>query len=111
MIPAGAGRVAALRERERLLWVAAVVLYGAGDTATTVLGLQSVGVAEAGPVAGPLVASSGVWGLLFLKVAFFLACGGVWAVVRSDGRVAIPLALSVVGAAVTAWNAAVLVTL
>lgn len=102
------GPLEPLRRRQRALWVAAVALYGVGDTVTTVGGLQAGGVVEAGPVAASFVAASGVPGLLALKGLFFAGTFALWSAVDSEGRVAIPLALAVVGAFVTCWNLAVL---
>lgn len=90
--------------RQRLLWVAAVVLYGVGDTATTFWGLSTGGIAEAGPVAAPLIDAYGRYALIVIKA---VTVGGfylLWRTVRTPGRVAVPLALATVGAGVTAWN-------
>jgi hypothetical protein len=99
----------ALRRRQRALWLAAVLLYGVGDAATTAIGLTIPGVAEAGPLAVHLVGADGIGGLLALKVALFAGSYGVWSVLRTPGRVGIPLALAFVGAIVSAWNLLVIV--
>ena len=97
-----------LQERQWTLWVAAFLLYGVGDTVTTVSGLRSDGVAEAGPVAFHAIESFGVPGLLLLKAAFFVCSVAVWWLFRSPGRVAVPRALAVTGAIITGWNLIVL---
>lgn len=102
--------VEALTARQHLVWLAAVVLYGIGDTVTTLWGLSSGGVAEAGPVVAPLMESYGPLVLLGVKAAVFASFYLVWRAVRTPGRVAIPLALATVGAAVTAWNLVVVAT-
>jgi hypothetical protein len=107
----GAGRlVEALSARERAVWVAAIVLYGVGDTATTYWGLSAGGVSEAGPVVAPLMVAYGPAALLGVKAAVFAGFYLVWRAVRTPGRVAIPLALATVGTVVTAWNLVVVAT-
>lgn len=98
-----------VRERQGLLWGAAVLFYGVGDAVTTVAGFQTHSAAEAGPVALSVLGSSGVAGFILLKILFIGACFGVWRVLRTPGRVAVPLALAVAGLLVTAWNVTVLV--
>ena len=93
-----------LRRRQRALWIAAVLLYGVGDAATTAVGTTTPGVAEAGPIAVHLVGADGIGGLLALKVALFAGSYGVWSLLRTPGRVAVPLALAFVGAVVSGWN-------
>jgi hypothetical protein len=87
----------------REIWIAAVLLYGIGDTATTFWGLSVGGVAEAGPVAKPFIQSYGRYVLVVVKV-FYL----VWRLLRTPGRVAVPFALALVGGVTTLWNAIVI---
>lgn len=102
--------IRALADREPLLWLGAVALYGVGDAVTTVVGLSTGRGAEAGPIAAGLIEAHGFAGLLLLKVVtvglFYL----LWRLVRTPGRVAIPAALLVVGAFVTTWNVIVLLS-
>lgn len=106
----GGGRASAgdafelLAAHDRQVWVAAVVLYGIGDTATTFWGLSAGGIAEAGPVAAPLIETYGRVALLGIKAVTFAAFYALWRILRTPGRVAVPLALATVGAIVTAWN-------
>jgi hypothetical protein len=104
------GFVATAIDNQPTLWVVAVVLYGAGDTVTTLVGLQSDGATEGGPVALYALGQGGIPGFVLLKVGFIGACFLVWWVVQTPGRVAIPLALVVVGAVVTGWNLVVITT-
>lgn len=97
-----------LAEQEGRIWIAALALYGVGDTATTVVGLASGRGAEAGPVAAGLIESHGYPGLFLLKAVTFGAFFLLWRLARTPGRVAVPLALVVVGAFVTTWNVFVL---
>lgn len=90
------------------LWAAAVLSYGVGDTATTLFGLGADGVAEAGPIAGAVVEQVGPGGLLLVKVGSFAAFYVAWRVLPSPRRLGVPLALTVVGVAVTLWNLFVL---
>lgn len=104
------GFVAAAIDNQSLLWVLAVVLYGLGDTVTTLVGLESDGVTESGPVALYALGQGGIPGFLLLKIGFIGVCFLAWWAVRTPGRVAIPLALVVVGAVVTGWNLVVITT-
>ena len=91
-------------ERGTLLWLSAVLLYGVGDTATTFWGLSVEGVGEAGPIAAFLFESYGLYSFLGVKLAVFGLFYAVWLAVRTPARVAVPLALVVVGGVVTSWN-------
>jgi hypothetical protein len=104
------GVVGRLGEWSDHLWVAAVLLYGVGDTGATLWGLSTSGVAEGGPIAGPLLHAYGPLGLVGLKVVVFGGFYLVWRFVRTPGKVAVPLALAVAGGAVTAWNLVVIGT-
>ena len=97
-----------LEESGGTLWIAAILCYGVGDTVTTFVGLSTGGVAEVGPIAGPLMEAYGREALLGIKAVTFGAAYAVWASLRTPGRVAVPLALTVVGAVVTTWNAIVI---
>ena len=108
MSPSEQTALTPLQERQWELWIAAFLFYGVGDTVTTVSGLRSNGVAEAGPVALRAIESLGLPGLFALKAAFFAFSLAVWWFVKSPGRVAVPLALVVTGALITGWNLVVL---
>lgn len=97
-----------VRERQTLLWGAAVLFYGVGDAVTTVAGLRADAAAEAGPLALFALAGGGVAGFLLAKLLFIGVCFALWRAVRTPGRVAVPLALAVAGVLVTAWNLTVL---
>lgn len=96
--------VAVLGGRDVQVWVVAILLYGIGDTATTLWGLSAGGVAEAGPVAKPLIEAYGPRALLLVKAVVFGSFYMVWVMLRTPGRIAVPLALALVGGVVTAWN-------
>lgn len=102
------GLLPRLAEREREVWIAALLLYGVGDTVTTFWGLSLGGVAEAGPIARPLIDAYGRGALIGIKLVVFPTFYVVWRLLRTPGRVAVPLALAVVGAAVTLWNLVVI---
>ncbi|TSD14752.1 hypothetical protein DP107_07215 [Haloglomus irregulare] len=98
------GPVGWLSERVGLLWVAAVLLYGVGDTVATLVGLSTASVAEGGPVAGPALEAYGPAGLIGLKTVVIGGFFIVWRLAPTPGRVALPLALVVTGGTVTGWN-------
>lgn len=97
-----------LRNRQRALWLLAILFYGIGDTVTTRIGWSAEHTAEAGPIALPLIETAGIGGLVALKLVFFGLCYLAWYLVESPGRVAIPLALAVAGIGVTLWNSVML---
>lgn len=104
------GIVHRLARHERLFWVAAIIWYGIGDTITTMGGLWYTEAAEIGPVAGPAIGAFGAVGLIAIKVALFSIGGLIAAQLSRPTRVAIPVALMLVGAVVTTWNAVIIVT-
>ncbi|WP_207588009.1 hypothetical protein [Halomontanus rarus] len=106
----GATVVKFLTEHERSLWIGALLLYGVGDTVTTVWGLSTGNVAEAGPIAGPVIEAYGRESLLGIKAVVFGLFYAVWSRLRTAGRVAVPLALAVVGGLVTVWNVVVVLS-
>ncbi|WP_435194977.1 DUF5658 family protein [Natronomonas sp. EA1] len=92
----------------RRLWVAAVLTYGVGDLVTTYIGLATDRGAEAGPIAGAFVGSHGYLGLVVLKLLTFGLFYLVWRVAHTRGKIAVPLAVTLVGTVVTLWNTSVL---
>jgi hypothetical protein len=96
--------VAVVGGRDVQLWIAAILLYGVGDTATTLWGLSVGGIVEAGPIARPLIETYGPRALLLVKAMVFGAFYVAWVMLRTPGRIAVPLALALVGGVVTAWN-------
>ncbi len=95
---------------ERRCWILALLFYGIGDTVTTLVGLSTGGAAEIGPLAGPAMEHYGSAGLLGIKIVIFGLFWFVWTVIDSPGRAAVPLALALVGVAVTIWNSLVIIT-
>lgn len=96
---------------DRQIWVAAILLYGVGDTVTTFWGLSTGGVAEAGPVAKPLIETYGHVALIGIKVIIFPTFYTVWRFLRTPGRVAVPFALAFVGGLVTLWNVLIIASI
>jgi hypothetical protein len=91
-------------ENQSLLWVVAILFYGVGDAVTTIIGLWMGDTEEVGSVALAAMELGGVFGFLAVKAVFIAACFCAWYLVVTPGRVAIPLALAVVGVGVTGWN-------
>jgi len=96
---------------DRRIWIAAILLYGVGDTVTTLWGLSTGGVAEAGPVAKPLIETYGHFALVGIKVIVFPAFYAIWRLLRTSGRIAVPCALAFVGGVVTVWNLLVIASI
>lgn len=110
-VPESSGSdIARLALRERALWAVALLGYGVGDLATTLVGLSTGRGAEAGPVAAELVAAFGLPALVVLKLSSFLAFYLSWRLLARPFRVAVPLAVAGVGVVVTGWNVVVLLT-
>lgn len=96
------------------LWLVAVLLYGAGDTVTSIAILAvGEGLVEANPLIHALVGAAGVPGLVAVKLVALTTC---LAVSLSSGRVerdpvvyyGPPAMLAVVGAFTTVYNARLL---
>jgi len=94
-----------------LLWLAAVLLFVVGDTATTVAGLR-LGAVELHPVGRPVVRRSGVAGILAAKAAVVVVCGSASAYAAVANRpttaMAAPAVLVAFGAFATAANSLVI---
>lgn len=86
------------------LWLAALLLFGVGDVATTAVGLAIPGVVEADPLARWMLDRLGLVALPLLKAVAFLACAVVWLVVPHPYSRGVPAGLAAIGAVVTAWN-------
>lgn len=93
-----------LVDNNRALWGFAVLLYGVGDSVTTVAGLKAADTAEIGPVALTVLDIAGIPGFVLLKVVFLCLCYAVWTRLPMPERAAIPLGLTVTGLGVTSWN-------
>jgi len=92
------------------LWVLAVCFYVVGDSVTTVLGLGTPGISEAGPVAAVFLHEFGFSSLIALKMGIVGGGYALWTVLRGSHRRTIPLALATVGVVATLWNLYTLVS-
>jgi len=96
------------------LWCAALVLFVAGDAATTVVGLR-LGAVEQHPVGRSVVRRFGTAGILSAKAAVVALCGSASACAAAAGRpaaaAAAPAVLAVIGAFATTVNALVMLSL
>ncbi|MFB6080117.1 MAG: hypothetical protein ABEJ81_03870 [Haloferacaceae archaeon] len=103
------GRVVRTIHRSRTrLWLVAVLFFAVGDVATTSVGLGSGRIAEAGPVAAPLIGRYGIAALVALKVGTFGCCYLLYRVVPRPHDAGVPLGLATIGVVVTGWNLAVM---
>lgn len=102
------GWIKKLRTQQLRMWGLAILLYGGGDTLTSVVGFRRNTVSEIGLLARIAHETAGVGGFLVLKLGFCGLCLVTWFWLDTPGRVAIPLALIVTGTGVTAWNLAML---
>ncbi len=93
-----------LAAHQRTWWLIALASYGLGDLVTTLVGLAAGRGSEAGPLAASLLGRFGLLGIVLLKLTSLLVFYLLWALGPEPGRVAVPLALVVVGVGVTVWN-------
>jgi hypothetical protein len=96
------------RRDAMLLWLVAVICFGAGDVLTTAVGLRLAGVVEVQPIAAHLFEYSVLWGMVLLKTAVFGGCYVVWRCAPEPYSVGVPLGLAALGTVVVAWNIHVL---
>lgn len=104
----GEAVVAGLRKRRTAWWVAAVVLFGVGDAATTAFGVHTGRAAEASPVVAWLLAGYGPAVMFPMKAVTFGVFWAGWRLTPPPYRIGYPVGLTVVGAVATGWNVAVL---
>jgi len=94
----------------RELWLLTVAFFVGGDVVTTVLGIASGQVAEAGPLVAVVVRSYGIYGMVGLKLGVLGLSYAAWRLLSDPERIGIPLGLAAVGVLVTGWNSVVLVS-
>lgn len=94
--------------RDQFFWVTALLFFGLGDLTTTSVGIQLSQVMEVGPVQAPLLEQFGMISVPGLKVAVFAFFYAIWRLISEPHNIAVPVALTVVGIAVTAWNSIIL---
>lgn len=99
-----------LARYERELWLLTFAFFVFGDLITTVIGVASGQIAEAGPLGAPVVRQYGIPGMVTLKLSVLGLSYFGWRLVPDPERVGIPLGLASVGLLVTAWNVVVLVS-
>jgi hypothetical protein len=95
-----------LSTAELAWWLAAVACYGVGDYLTTVIAVQRYSVVEANPVVRRLLSRQpGPVGFAVLKLATLAVCfGGFLAIADSPLAIGLPIAITVLGVAVTLSN-------
>jgi len=91
-----------------VLWVGAVLFFGIGDLATTVVGLATPGVSEQSPIAALLIPRHGIGALAGLKLLVFGVYYLLWRFLPRPYAVVIPGVLTALGVLVTGWNLQVL---
>ncbi len=98
-----------LSERTVFLWLLAIVFFGVGDIATTMLGLSYHPVAEAGPIVEIFIHKYGLSAIIFLKIAAFVIAYLMWRAAPDPHNTGVPLGLSTLGVLVTGWNIIIIV--
>ena len=89
-------------------WAVTVVFFVVGDLLTTGVGLLGGGVAEVGPVVGPILDQYGLLAMFPLKLLAVGACYAIWRVTPAPYAIGVPLGLAMFGVLVTSWNTGVL---
>lgn len=102
------GRVALPSGVDAHLWLVAIAFFGVGDLVTTTIGYSIVGVTELSPVVTVLLEQRALVSLTVLKTAVIAAFFAIWKYAAWPYSVGIPLGLSILGVAVTVWNAGVI---
>ena len=100
--------VAILQTYTTRLWMLTVLFFVLGDLLTTGIGLHNGGVAEVGPLVGPILDRYGLAAMLPLKAAAVAVCYVLWRVTPDPHSVGVPLGLGVFGVLVTGWNTGVI---
>lgn len=95
-------------DRVAWLWTGAVATFVVGDLLTTALGVSTGLTTEAHPVAAAMVSRFGLGSLVVVKVAVLTSLYSVWRRVPHTPETAVPAVLLAFGAAITLWNAGVL---
>lgn len=90
-------------------WWLTVVFFFVGDILTTGIGLHVGGVAEVGPLVGPILDRHGLLAMFPLKLAAVGTCYLLWRVAPEPYAVGVPLGLGTFGVLVTSWNTGVLI--
>lgn len=90
------------------LWGVTIVFFVFGDLLTTSVGLLGGGVAEVGPLVGPLLDRFGLLAMIPLKALAVGTCYGLWKVIPEPHSIGVPLGLATFGVLVTGWNTFVL---
>ncbi|MFC7204939.1 DUF5658 family protein [Haloferax namakaokahaiae] len=95
---------------DAMLWGAAVLTYGLGDYVTTVIGVKMAGVQEGNPIVRLLSGGDpGPASFAVLKlVSVGLFFGVYWLFRPAFVRIFVPLALTLLGIAVTGKNVQVI---
>lgn len=91
-------------KRETMLWIGAILLFGAGDIATTMFGLQLNGIVESNPLARSAFSHSQILGMVGLKAAAFGILYTGYRIMPTGTRLWIPATLNVAGGAIIMWN-------
>jgi hypothetical protein len=104
----GRSGVGVLHQHRLTLWAAALGLFVVGDTATTVVGLQSGYVVEVGPVVAPVVRGHGHTAIVGLKLATTGLCYAFYRLAPAPHSVGVPLGLATLGGLVSGWNLVVI---
>lgn len=89
-------------------WLLTVAFFVVGDILTTGIGLQAGGVAEVGPLVGPILDRYGLLAMFPLKFAAIGVCYVLWRMTPDPYAVGVPLGLASFGVLVTSWNTGVL---
>ena len=98
-----------LHDNTLLLWVGAIVFFGAGDVITTIFGLSFQPVAEVGPIVEIFIHEFGMIAIIFLKIGAFILGYLLWRVTPAPHNTGVPLGLSSLGVLVTGWNLIIII--
>ena len=97
-----------LHAHSTAFWKLTILFFVVGDLATTAIGLSGGGVAEVGPLVGPILDRHGLLAMVPLKLLAVGVCYALWRLAPRPHAVGVPLGLACFGVLVTSWNTGVL---
>jgi len=85
-------------------WLFAIVLYGIGDTATTLYFIHAGLGVEKNVLVAPILEATGLWILVPWKAAAIGLFYVGYRLVPDDVAIGVPIGLALLGAFLTGWN-------
>lgn len=91
-------------------WAQALLWFGIGDLATSIVGIQTSLARESVPFVATLIGEYGLVAVIPVKVLGFAIAITGWKLTPEPYAIAIPISLAIVGLSLTGWNAYVILS-